>query len=120
MFTCSLQCPVLVAWGDKDPWEPIDLGKAYAQFDSVEDFIVLPNVGHCPQVASSLLWWFSSNIFNSWNKSASDWLFWGVFLQIKGYVDWRELFQLKDEAPHLVNPLIASFVAQHAPPTSAL
>ncbi|KAH6809042.1 alpha/beta-Hydrolases superfamily protein [Perilla frutescens var. frutescens] len=44
-----VKCPVLVAWGDKDPWEPIDLGKAYAQFDSVEDFIVLPNVGHCPQ-----------------------------------------------------------------------
>ena len=46
----SLQCPVLVAWGDKDPWEPIKLGRAYEKFDSVEDFIVLPNVGHCPQV----------------------------------------------------------------------
>lgn len=41
---------MLVGWGDKDPWEPIDLGRAYAQFDCVEDFIVLPNVGHCPQV----------------------------------------------------------------------
>ncbi|XP_057773331.1 uncharacterized protein LOC130992632 isoform X2 [Salvia miltiorrhiza] len=67
-----VKCPVLVGWGDKDPWEPIDLGRAYAQFDSVEDFVVLPNVGHCPQ----------------------------------------------DEAPHLVNPLITSFVAQHAPPAT--
>ncbi|KAI3470093.1 hypothetical protein Pfo_026756 [Paulownia fortunei] len=70
----QVKCPILVAWGDKDPWEPIDLGKAYAQFDSVEDFVVLPNVGHCPQ----------------------------------------------DEAPHLVNPLITSFVARHAPPVASL
>lgn len=47
---CILQCPVLVAWGDKDPWEPIELGRAYGKFDTVEDFVVLPNVGHCPQV----------------------------------------------------------------------
>lgn len=45
-----LQCPVLIAWGDKDPWEPIELGRAYKNFDSVEDFVVLPDVGHCPQV----------------------------------------------------------------------
>ncbi|KAF0905887.1 hypothetical protein E2562_008915 [Oryza meyeriana var. granulata] len=45
-----LQCPVLVAWGEKDPWEPLELGRAYASFDTVEDFVVLPNVGHCPQV----------------------------------------------------------------------
>ncbi|KAG0501438.1 hypothetical protein HPP92_001510 [Vanilla planifolia] len=44
-----MKCPVLVAWGDKDPWEPIELGKAYANFESVEDFVILSNVGHCPQ-----------------------------------------------------------------------
>ncbi|CAN6476671.1 unnamed protein product [Victoria cruziana] len=64
----QVQCPVLIGWGDKDPWEPIKLGKAYADFKAVEDFAILPNVGHCPQ----------------------------------------------DEAPDLVNPLIASFVAKHA------
>lgn len=45
----QVKCPVLIAWGDKDPWEPIELGRAYGRFDSVEDFIVLPDVGHCPQ-----------------------------------------------------------------------
>ncbi|XP_048327090.1 pheophytinase, chloroplastic isoform X2 [Ziziphus jujuba] len=45
----QVKCPVLIAWGDKDPWEPIELGRAYKNFDSVEDFVVLPNVGHCPQ-----------------------------------------------------------------------
>lgn len=47
---CFAQCPVLVAWGEKDPWEPVELGRAYASFDTVEDFVVLPDVGHCPQV----------------------------------------------------------------------
>ncbi|KAL5720556.1 hypothetical protein ACHQM5_013220 [Ranunculus cassubicifolius] len=45
----QVKCPVLIAWGDKDPWEPIELGKAYGEFNSVEEFVVLPNVGHCPQ-----------------------------------------------------------------------
>lgn len=54
-FISFLQCPVLIAWGDKDPWEPIELGKAYGSFASVEDFVVLSNVGHCPQVGLSLL-----------------------------------------------------------------
>ena len=49
-----MQCPVLVAWGDKDPWEPIELGRAYGNFETVEDFVVLPGVGHCPQVFLSL------------------------------------------------------------------
>ncbi|KAA0040105.1 pheophytinase [Cucumis melo var. makuwa] len=63
-----VKCPVLIAWGDKDPWEPIELGRNYGSFESVEEFVVLPNVGHCPQ----------------------------------------------DEAPHLVNPLVESFVSGHA------
>ncbi|CAL5428679.1 unnamed protein product [Camellia sinensis] len=70
----QVKCPVLIAWGDKDPWEPIELGRAYDKFDSVEDFIVLPNVGHCPQ----------------------------------------------DEAPHLVNQIVESFVARHATPQVSL
>lgn len=41
--------PVLILWGEADPWEPIALGRAYANYDSVEDFIPLPGLGHCPQ-----------------------------------------------------------------------
>lgn len=44
-----VKVPVVIAWGDKDPWEPIALGKAYGDYDTVEEFVVLPNVGHCPQ-----------------------------------------------------------------------
>ncbi|CAH8271666.1 unnamed protein product [Arabidopsis lyrata] len=44
-----VKCPVLIAWGEKDPWEPIELGRAYSNFDAVEDFVDLPDAGHCPQ-----------------------------------------------------------------------
>ncbi|XAR62904.1 hypothetical protein NMG60_11017831 [Bertholletia excelsa] len=70
----QVKCPVLIAWGDKDPWEPIELGRTYGNYDSVDDFIAFPDVGHCPQ----------------------------------------------DEAPHLVNPLVESFVARHASPQANL
>jgi pimeloyl-ACP methyl ester carboxylesterase len=45
----QLSCPVLIIWGADDPWEPISLGRAYADYPTVEDFIELEGVGHCPQ-----------------------------------------------------------------------
>ncbi|KAF9595266.1 hypothetical protein IFM89_038269 [Coptis chinensis] len=45
----QVKCPVVIGWGDKDPWEPIELGRAYGNFSVVEEFIVLQDVGHCPQ-----------------------------------------------------------------------
>ncbi len=45
----QLQCPALLIWGEVDPWEPIALGRELAQYPAVEDFVVLPGVGHCPQ-----------------------------------------------------------------------
>lgn len=32
----DIKVPVVIGWGDQDPWEPIGLGRAYAAFDSVE------------------------------------------------------------------------------------
>ncbi len=45
----QLRCPVLILWGSADPWEPIALGQTFAQFPTVEKFIALEGVGHCPQ-----------------------------------------------------------------------
>lgn len=45
----QMQCPVLILWGEEDPWEPIGLGRQYQAFESVEAFISLPGLGHCPQ-----------------------------------------------------------------------
>ncbi|MBD2020608.1 alpha/beta fold hydrolase [Leptolyngbya sp. FACHB-36] len=44
-----LPCPAIILWGDKDPWEPIDLGRDLANFPQVQKFIPLEGVGHCPQ-----------------------------------------------------------------------
>jgi pimeloyl-ACP methyl ester carboxylesterase len=63
----EVRCPVLILWGEADPWEPIALARAYADYSAVEDFIALPGIGHCPQ----------------------------------------------DEAPELVNPILADWVARH-------
>ncbi|APB33368.1 alpha/beta fold family hydrolase [Gloeomargarita lithophora Alchichica-D10] len=46
----QVTCPVLLVWGEADPWEPLALGKNLAaQFPQVIEFITLPGVGHCPQ-----------------------------------------------------------------------
>lgn len=47
-------CPVSILWGEADPWEPIDMGRAYGEYDCVEEFIPLPGVGHCCSV--TYLW----------------------------------------------------------------
>ncbi len=44
-----LPCPALILWGEEDPWEPIELGRQLAEFPTVEKFVNLPGVGHCPQ-----------------------------------------------------------------------
>lgn len=45
----QVTCPVLILWGEADPWEPIALGRAFEQFPCVEEFVALEGVGHCPQ-----------------------------------------------------------------------
>jgi len=45
----KLPCPALMVWGADDPWEPVALGRKFADYPAVEKFIELPGVGHCPQ-----------------------------------------------------------------------
>lgn len=45
----QVACPVLCIWGEADPWEPVEMGRAFQRFPAVTDFIVLEGVGHCPQ-----------------------------------------------------------------------
>ncbi len=44
-----LSCPAVIFWGTEDPWEPIELGRELGKYSTVEDFIPLEGVGHCPQ-----------------------------------------------------------------------
>jgi pimeloyl-ACP methyl ester carboxylesterase len=45
----KLPCNAIVLWGEKDPWEPIELGREFTKFACVKDFIPIANAGHCPQ-----------------------------------------------------------------------
>jgi pimeloyl-ACP methyl ester carboxylesterase len=40
--------PVRILWGERDPWEPIDMGRDLAKAACVDEFVVLKNGGHCP------------------------------------------------------------------------
>lgn len=45
----QIQVPVYIIWGAADPWEPITLGQEFAHFPTVQEFVPLDGVGHCPQ-----------------------------------------------------------------------
>jgi pimeloyl-ACP methyl ester carboxylesterase len=45
----QLACPAIAIWGAADPWEPIDLGRELMDVATVDRFVELPDVGHCPQ-----------------------------------------------------------------------
>jgi pimeloyl-ACP methyl ester carboxylesterase len=45
----QLTCPAIAIWGAADPWEPIDLGRELMNVSTVDEFVEIPDVGHCPQ-----------------------------------------------------------------------
>ncbi len=45
-----LPCDAIVLWGDRDPWEPIEMGRSsFTRFPCVKEFRAIANAGHCPQ-----------------------------------------------------------------------
>ena len=44
-----LSCPTILLWGTEDPWEPVAMGQELAKFPTVDRFIPLEGLGHCPQ-----------------------------------------------------------------------
>ena len=44
-----LNCPTILLWGTEDPWEPVAMGQEFAKFPTVDRFIPLEGLGHCPQ-----------------------------------------------------------------------
>ncbi len=60
-FLPILPCPTMILWGSADPWEPIELGREFANYPKVLKFIPLEGVGHCPQdeapeLVNPILW----------------------------------------------------------------
>lgn len=44
----QIATPVAMVWGERDPWEPIDVAKEWQHFQAVKSLDVLPGLGHCP------------------------------------------------------------------------
>ena len=67
-----LSCPTVLLWGTEDPWEPVAMGRELAEIPTVDKFIPLEGLGHCPQdeapevVNPILLDWIEIN--SSFNK----------------------------------------------------
>jgi len=66
-----LQCPVLVAWGEKDPWDPIKLGRAYGNFDAAPQVSPLSN----EVTLYSSSYWISVN-FAGWEAGNGEPTYW--------------------------------------------
>jgi len=45
----ALNCPALIIWGKQDTFEPIALGRALGEYDTIHDFVEIDNAGHCSQ-----------------------------------------------------------------------
>lgn len=44
----QVSCPVSILWGESDPWEPIEKGRVYGEYECVEEFVALPGVQMLP------------------------------------------------------------------------
>ncbi|MGK7950214.1 MAG: alpha/beta fold hydrolase [Xenococcaceae cyanobacterium] len=44
-----LICPTILLWGTEDPWEPVEMGRELGNLTTVDRFIPLEGLGHCPQ-----------------------------------------------------------------------
>ena len=46
----KIQAPLLVLWGEADPWTPIAGAQIYQQLTDTHniEFVAIPNTGHCP------------------------------------------------------------------------
>ena len=67
-----IQKPLLIIWGETDPWTPITGAKIYqdlAKISESVEFISIPNTGHCPhderpeQVNPIILNWLNQHSF---------------------------------------------------------
>lgn len=45
-----VQCPLLVLWGEDDPWTPVSGGRIFQEFARSQPikFVSIPKTGHCP------------------------------------------------------------------------
>lgn len=70
----NLNRPLLVVWGEKDPWTPVAGAKIYQDLAASNpdvQFQIIPNAGHCPHdenpeaVNTQIIQWLSSSLSKS-------------------------------------------------------
>lgn len=46
----QVKCPLLVLWGEDDPWTPVSGGRIFQEFAQSQpiEFVSIPKTGHCP------------------------------------------------------------------------
>lgn len=44
----TIHTPVAMLWGERDPWEPVDVANQWQKFETVKSLDILPGLGHCP------------------------------------------------------------------------
>lgn len=64
----QLPCSIILLWGTDDPWEPVELGREWVKYPTVEKFIPLEGLGHCPQDEAPEI---VNPILEEWIRSAS-------------------------------------------------
>jgi pimeloyl-ACP methyl ester carboxylesterase len=45
-----LECPALVVWGGRDPYLPVEFGRAYAERLPNAELLEVPEAGHWPWI----------------------------------------------------------------------
>lgn len=45
----AVKVPVYIGWGQDDPWEAVEMGRPYGNYECVKVFREFPGIGHCPQ-----------------------------------------------------------------------
>ena len=63
-----LPCSAILLWGTDDPWEPVELGRKWVKYPTVEKFVPLEGLGHCPQDEAPEI---VNPILKEWIHSAS-------------------------------------------------
>lgn len=49
-----VRTPLLILWGEKDPWTPIARGRTFSDYAPQARFVALPGLGHCPHDEDAL------------------------------------------------------------------
>lgn len=114
-----------VVWGAADPWEKVEWGRHFcpANYPSIQEYIELPGVGHCPMVRGDPELDGTPRFSEAFDAPSLQAVHpCSRLLVARRYICaalWcvsgaiADVTCVQDEAPQLVNPLIQKFIDRH-------